>query len=173
MKSFSPRLLVTVMALGLTASARAESVPSFSLDYAAEKATHIVVVDPDGVVLESWRGDLPKGARVPFTAGRKPLPVVNPFPKEPRVPDVGSVTGQRRVLFLIRGRAADSWTPAGFLLPEERFATVWVEAGQCFAIYQFTNPGSGARMHPLYLGEQRLKEEVSGGEGKVRGAKSR
>jgi hypothetical protein len=172
MKHCSRCFLVPVVVLGLTSFAWAEEVPSFSLDYAKGKATHIVVVDSDGVVLESWRGDLAKGDTVPFKADEKPLKVVNPFPKELRDPKVESVTGKRRVLFLIRGKPADSWTPAGFLLPEERFATVWVEDGQCFAIYQFTNPGSGANMHPLYLGEQRLKEEVLGGKKKAQGAKA-
>ncbi len=161
--------LVLAMLLGLASSAWAEAVPSFSLVYAQRNATHVVVVDANGVVLESWRGDLVKGDTVPFRATKKPLEVVNPFPKEPRDPKVDSVTGKRRVLFLVREKSSDSWTPCGFLLPEERFATVWVEDGQCFAVYQFTNPGTGAKMHPLYMGEQRLKEEVLGSRGNTQG----
>jgi hypothetical protein len=160
MKHFSRCVRVSVVMLALACPALAEEVPSFSLGYAKQKATHIVVVDSDGTVLESWRGDLVKGAKVPFKAGKAPLRVVNPFPREPRDPKVESVTGKRRVLFLIRTKTPDSWRPAGFLRPEERFATVWVEEGQCFAIYQFTNPGSGAQMLPLYMAEQRLKDEV-------------
>ena len=158
--SYRESLVVGIALVALVASARAESVPSFSLDYADEYATHVIVVNADGVVLESWRGDLAKGDKLPYKADKKPLEVVNPFPREPRDPDVASVTGDRRVLFLIRKKQGDAWIPAGYLKPEEQFATVWIEKGQCFAVYQFINPGRGAMMHPLYIDEQRLKEKV-------------
>ncbi len=161
-------VIIAVVVFGLASSALAESVPSFELDYAKEKATHVIVVGADGAVLESWRGDFAKGDKLPFKAGKKPIEVVNPFPKEPRDPKVASVTGNRRVLFLIRAKPSDPWTPAGYLLPEERFATVWIEEGHCFAVYQFRNPGQGAKMHPLYMDERRLKKEVLGGEQKAK-----
>jgi hypothetical protein len=129
------------------------------LGYAKEKATHVVVVDASGAVLESWRGDLAKGDKLPFKASEKPTEVVNPSPGQPRDPKVVSVTGNRRVLFLIRGKDGETFTPVSFPNPEERLATVWIEQGQCFAIYQFKNPG-GARMHPVYMDERRLKDEV-------------
>ena len=165
-------LWIFLVTLGLARSAWAETVPSFALEYAKREATHIVVVDSEGGVLESWRGDLAKGAVVPFQATKEPIPVVCPFPREPHEPNVESVTGKRRVLFLIRGKTAASWTPAGYLLPEARFATVWIEKGRCFAVYQFENPGRGALMHPLYMDEQRLKEEATGGKGVDQTAKA-
>ena len=159
-------LCVLVLLIPLAGTLRAENVPSFSLDYANEKATHIVVVDEAGLVLESWRGDLKAGARLHYKASDKALPVVE-VPKllESKIKEV---TGKRRVLFLIRtggGRGLDraplSYSPAGYLKPDISLATVWVEKGECFAIYQWINPGPGAHLHPLNMTEERLKKEVT------------
>jgi hypothetical protein len=162
-KALFRALVGAVAVVGLTPPAQAELVPSFDLSYAKQKATHVVVVDGDGVVLEVWRGDLAKGDKLPFKAGEKPINVVNPLPGEPGDPKVAAVTGSRRVLFLTRGRNGEAWTPASFPKPELRLATVWIEEGHCFAIYQFRNPGAGAQMHPLYMEEQGLKDEVLAG----------
>lgn len=162
-------LTSTVAALAVlhAAAARAESVPEFSLPYALEKATHIVVVDQAGKVVERWRGNLKVGQELEFKAAEKPQAVVE-------VPGVlqskiKQVTGQRRVLFLIKdggGRGLDRrptrFVPAGFLKAEIALATIWIEGEECFAIYQWMNPGPGAHLHPLNMTEQQLRAQVKG-----------
>jgi hypothetical protein len=156
--------LFSILALVLLREvSRAESVPEFSLDHASANATHIVVVDASGTVSESWRGDLGKGERIPFAAAKEPLKVNEPRPRLPpdERPVVKEVSGKRRVLFLKRAKGETKWTPVGFLKEEEQFATVWIEKGECFAIYQFMNPGNGAQMLPLYMNEEQLRKTVA------------
>lgn len=163
------RLMAVVFAVGLSRLAMAESVPEFSLDYAKEHSTHIVVVDAAGKVLESWRGNLKPGAKLPYKADEKPLGVIEvPGILESKIKEV---TGQRRVLFLIfvtPGRgfnlAPPHYKPAGFLKADIALATVWIEKEECFAIYQWMNPGPGAHLHPLNMDEKRLKKELAPGE---------
>jgi len=156
----------------LAAVARAESVPEFSLDYALEKATHVVVVDAAGKVVERWKGVMKVGTELPFKAGEKPQPVERVAGiLESKVKEV---TGKRRVLFLIQdggGRGLDRrpirWIPAGFLKPDISLASVWIEEGECFAIYQLMNPGNGAQLLPLNMTEKRLREHVLASEKKA------
>jgi len=158
-------VLAVLIVISLAGIAAAESVPGFSLDYAQEKATDIIVVDAEGKVLESWRGKLKVGEKVPFKADKKPQAVVEiPGILESKVKEV---TGQRRVLFLKfvkPGRGVylspPHYVPVGFLKEDLSFATVWVEKGECFAIYQWHNPGPGAHLHTLSMNEERLKKEV-------------
>jgi len=166
--------MIRSLAIGLAlyvpaAVARAESVPEFSLDYALEKATHIVVVDATGKVVERWKGVIKLGTELPFKAGAKPQPVerVVAFVE----PKVKAVTGKLRVLFLIQdggGRGLDRrpirWEPA--LKRDISLATVWIEEGECFAIYQWMNPGNGAQLLPLNMTEKRLREVVAASEKK-------
>jgi hypothetical protein len=161
-RAVTPAILLSLLA----GVAWAESVPEFSLDYAKEKANTIVVVDESGTVLESWRGLLKAGDKLHYKAIAKPLAVV----EVPKILEskVKEVTGKRRVLFLIRtggGRGFDlgpiGYAPASYLKPDISLATVWVERGECFAIYQWHNPGPGAQLHPLNMNEERLKKEVT------------
>jgi hypothetical protein len=145
----------------LCSSVCAEIVPGFDLSFATEHATHVLLVDRAGTVVEVWRGaDVEAGERLPFAVGGDPIDVVNPFPNEPRNPDVAAVSGGRRALFVRRTQNGRGWEPVCFATKELRLATAWIEKGQCFAIYQIRNPGPGAHMHPLYIDEQRLKALV-------------
>ena len=56
--------LAPVLALAPPCVARAAILPSFDLHESAKRASHVVVVNDKGVVLESWRGDLVPGDRV-------------------------------------------------------------------------------------------------------------
>ena len=125
-----------VALIGITSSAWARLEPGFDLKYARQNATHVVVVDADGTVLESWRGDLAKGDQLPFKAGKEPIKIVIGSPSS-RDPQVESVTANRRVLFLSRGKDGKTWSPVvSFPDPVERLATVWIdERGHCFAIF--------------------------------------
>jgi hypothetical protein len=155
-------LCAAALAVGLIGGpVRAELSPSFDLGYSAKHATHIVVVNGKGAILESWRGDLAAGKRVPFLAKQEAIKVDYhvDYPVEP-FEDVKSVTGNRRVLFLIRSKSPETWIPANVNEPDMSLATVWIEQGQGFAIYQFRNPGPGAKMHPLYLDEAALKKQT-------------
>jgi hypothetical protein len=158
-------ILAALVVFCLARTAASESVAEFSLDYAREKSTDIVVVDAEGKVLESWRGKLNVGEKLPFKADKKPQAVI----EVPRLLEskIKEVTGQRRVLFLKfvpPGRGFDlappHYRPVSSLKDDISLATVWIEKGECFAIYQHINPGPGAFMHPLSLDEKRLKKDV-------------
>jgi hypothetical protein len=168
-------VFAAVLAFGLSSgAAQAELWPSFDLGYSAKHATHVVVVNAEGVVLESWRGDLISGTKLPFPAKSDPIPV--DYIASFQVTDeadiefeavkktVKSVTGNRRVLFLIRSKNQDenleAWFPANINEPDIKLATAWIEQGQGFAIYQCINPGPPAKMHPLYLSEATIKKQV-------------
>lgn len=147
--------------LALLSSASAELVPSFSFEHASANATHVVVVDAAGNVLESWRGTLAPGEKIDGMPAGKPENVVNSFPGDSRDPAIAAVTGNRRVLFLTRSEDGKSWIAASEPEPDPRLATVWIEQDQCFAVYQLHNPGSGAQMLPLHLDEATLKARVT------------
>ena len=153
------------IALGLFASpVHAEWWPSFDVGSSSQLATHIVVVDGKGVVLESWRGDLKKGDQLPFPKGEKPIKVhyheFYPTVALPGVKDVKHVTGNHRVLFLMRSKAEKGWTPANINQPDIQLATVWIEDDKAFAIYQPQNPGPKSQMHPLYVTKSGLKKQI-------------
>jgi hypothetical protein len=147
--------------LALLSSASAELVPSFSLDYSLANATHIVVIDAEARVVECWRGTLAPGEKIDGAPVGRPENVVNPFPRDAREPAVLAVTGNRRVLFLARSKDGASWIAASEPEHDPRLATVWIEKAQCFAVYQFRNPGSGAQVLPLDLDEATLKARVT------------
>lgn len=147
----------------LPGSLKAELWPSFDLGYSAEHATHIVVVDRKGKILESLRGDLPVGEKLPLAGNPKPIPVDYDldFPVEIKgQEEVKTVTGNRRVMFLIQGKDRKAFAPANVNEPDFQLATVWIEAGQSFAIYQIRNPGTKSNMHPLFLSEAQLKTQI-------------
>jgi hypothetical protein len=134
------------------------------LGYSTEQATHIVVVNREGSVLESWRGDLKVGATLPFPAPEKRIDVNYDldYPVEtPGQERVKSISGNRRVLFLIRAKNGDTWNPANINQPDFDLATVWIEEGQSFAIYQIQNSGPKSDMHPLFLSETELKTQTA------------
>lgn len=129
-----------------TATARGESLPTFSLTRSNKHATHVVVVNKDGRVLESWRGNLPKDTQLPVDKMR--------YQKDWAVGDSGldekakrpaKASGERVVLFLCDGY---SWTgrpvgPGGWSASGFDFDTsaVWVEDGTALAVDQLSNPG--------------------------------
>jgi hypothetical protein len=160
---FRQPMIAGVAWLALLSSASAELVPSFSLDYSSANATHVVVVDTEARVLECWRGTLAPGEKiVGVPAGRREN-VVHRFPRDARESAIVAVTGNRRVLFLTRSNDGTSWVAASEPEHDPRLATVWIEKGQCFAVYQWRNPGPGAQMLPLDFDEATLKVRVTRG----------
>ena len=134
MPRFAPALAVAA-ALFLSRGAAAESPLPLGFDPIGwGGATHVVVTDPDGRVLESWRGDLQPGQKI--TLGPEALTLTHALPWELHrlrpvncggmwyhatpllhAPDAGEPTGRRLVLFLRREGEAGSgpgvvWMPA-------------------------------------------------------------
>src|SRR5690349_2248746 len=93
--------LVLAALLAAPALARASILPSFDLHDCANRASHVVVVNDKGVVLESWRGDLKPGDRVPLDEFHLKLEqeVKEPFGQKPKAGPT-KVTGKRLVAFL-------------------------------------------------------------------------
>lgn len=130
----------------VTATGRGEDLPTFHLERSNKHATHVVVVNQNGYVLESWRGNLAKEAQVPVDKMR--------FQKEWKVSDYGveakakspkAASGERVVLFLCDGFSwagrpvgPGGWSPSGF---DFDTSAVWVEGGTALAVNQLTNPG--------------------------------
>jgi hypothetical protein len=105
-------MLIALAAAASVRPAAAMLGPSFSLDRSAVKATHVVVATEgeriDGVltVLESWKGDLRRGAALV-------VPELARFaPREPRLidaldhPATNAVSGDRMLLFLVKSAGA-------------------------------------------------------------------
>src|SRR5262245_7902488 len=152
-----PIWVVTVLfAALLPPGARAGERPSFLERYSAWHATHVVVVDQDGKVLESWKGNLKAGQKIVL----KPLEI----PQTPKVAaryaagpnDLKAVTGQRMILFLRRG--GRGWEPAT-LFGGMTVSVVWVEGGRVYAFVQEQNPGP-SELVPLRQNEGDLKDIV-------------
>jgi hypothetical protein len=154
--------------LSLASFARAESLPSFGLEFASKYASHVVVVE-NGKVVESWLGDLKPGTQV-FPANAKSLArkvdyqasLLSAAEEEKELARLGlrkvaQVTGKRMVHFLSRERL-DVWE-SQHLQRDEAYNRVWIEDGQVFAIVQWHNPGPSGLL-PLYLKEAELKAAV-------------
>jgi hypothetical protein len=147
---------VALVLLIIPAPSRAAIRPSFSEAYSAWHATHIVVIDIDGRVLESWKGDLKPGAQIDLKPlGIPPTPPVSKWPMPRGM--VQKMTDQRRVLFL--QREAKNWKPAVSFggMP---VAVVWIEQGQAYAFLQIINPGP-SELHLLGMTEGGLKDKVT------------
>lgn len=140
-----------------------------SLDYAAWKATDIVLVDatPEGGIfemVEAWKGDLSLGDRIAVPE-LKPSPNALPISLYPKniqsirtyaggfstqIPKLGA--GSQMVLFLKRQRAPQTSPPANQAsLPAEwQYSTVfndpedcavWIDGAQLYHFSQLWNPG--------------------------------
>jgi hypothetical protein len=149
MKRFTFALLA---ALAVPAAARAEIQPSFSSGRCETAATHVVVADNTGKVLESWRGDLKPGDLLPIKEFYLPGPAeVGTFERKEGTPE--KVSGKRYVLFLIRGmpvynrgHAVGSWAPAHWV-GDFNVSVLSVEDGHAFALEQWRNPGPQEMTH--------------------------
>ncbi|MBA4067732.1 MAG: hypothetical protein C0501_29335 [Isosphaera sp.] len=178
----------TVLALAAClapAPARAEILPTFSSGRSETEASHVVVADDTGKVLESWRGDLKPGDVLPLPGFRLRLeqPVGGLARQLGGKPDGGpdKVTGKRLVLFLRkggpkydRGQVVGSWSAAHFT-GQFDVSTLWVEDGQAFGLEQWINPGPQEMTRlgteaEFKAGVARLNETVRGLIAKARAA---
>jgi hypothetical protein len=131
------KALVLCVVAAWTSPGTAAIRPSFDEGANAWHATHAVIVDGTGKVLESWKGGLKVGYQFDLKKlGVPKEPEVRNFFGPPRV--VRKASGERVLLYLIKeGR---DWKPAA------RFggmpvSAVWFERGQAFAFVQKLNPG--------------------------------
>jgi hypothetical protein len=151
----APRVALVLMLFPIL-HIRAAIRPSFEAAYSAWHATHIVVVDIDGKVLESWKGDLKTGAQIDLKPlGIPATPPVSKWPM-PRA-RVQVMTDQRRVLFL--HKEGKNWKPA-VSFGGVQVAVVWIEQGQAHAFLQIMNPGP-SELHLLGVTERGLKDQVA------------
>jgi hypothetical protein len=156
-------LLSTLFVAVFAAPASAAIGPTFYMPSSAWEATHIVVTDGKGVVLESWEGDLKPGDTLPI--GTFELPRDMPISKtaswhsggrvlntlSPEVPHViakaKAITGRRVVLFLKKGNGQGrqrafnhGWQPTSYW-EYFKVSAAWVEENQVFGLVQINNPG--------------------------------
>src|SRR5262245_56443956 len=124
-----PRVLLALLLLAVAPLPAAAAIrPSFSEGYSSWHATHVVVVDANGLIHETWKGDLKPGGMLALG----PLGV----PKDEEISyrfrgkkkdDPARVTGARTVLFLTRKN--DAWHPAS-LFGGMKVSVAWVEKGK-------------------------------------------
>jgi hypothetical protein len=169
---------ITILIGVVVARSPASFQPSFTLDWCAWKATHVVVVTElnrsrgDVKVVESWKGSLTKGKHIsiPELASLKlaDLRIVkNSLLSrwESNVRHPAQVTGARMVLFLI-GNSEErpdrqSWQLANTLWKGEIKASVaWIEGGKVYAFEQETNPGP-SELHFEHMTEAEMKDRVT------------
>src|SRR5262249_36922019 len=147
-------ILLVCVSIALPATASAERVPSFHEESSARAATHIVVVDGEGRILESWKGDLRQMGRLPVDKLHIPPPqAISYLFHEKKAKDPERVSGTRMVLYLIR--EGSGWRPAS-LGEGMDIAVVWLENGRGYAFQQIKNPGP-LLLAPLERTEQDLK----------------
>jgi hypothetical protein len=162
------RTLVALTAILLAPhAARAAVLPTFRTGDCLENATHVVLVDSSGTVLESWRGDLKPGAKLPLKDFK--ITLEHYIIKGLREKTGEKVTGKRLVLFLRNNGSkyggegtVGGWAGAHWC-GDFDVSTVWVEAGKPYALEQFINPGPHV-MSPLFGPgtEAGLKDSVQG-----------
>jgi len=166
--------LIAIAIAFVAGTAQAEVQPDFDFFTSTWRATHVVVVDSAGVVIESWKGDLASGAKIPTEQWKLPEKETvyygdserEPVPEYVKLPAsaVLRTTGARRVFFLKRrdaGGIADAatWQPPGIFGAISE-SVAWVENGQVFVLrYREIHPGP-PMMRPLRLTESQMKAKV-------------
>jgi hypothetical protein len=161
-------VLAIVAVVAVPAVGRAEILPSFGDGRCETAASHVVVVDDTGKVLDSWRGDLRPGDRLPLSEYNIRLAQpVGQFGKKEGAPE--KVSGKRLVLFLQRGGPTyDQGQGVGSLaaahwVGEYNVSTLWIEDGHAFALSQWINPGPQEMTHiGTEAGYRKRVEQVNG-----------
>lgn len=170
---------VVVLMVVVATDARAAFRATYSTDICGCRATHIVVIDDTGKVLESWRGDLAVGTSVPLKEFKirlehKVEQKVSLDGKElPKLPD--KISGKRLVVFLRKGTprlTANNPNPTvdwdgGHWCGHFEPSTVWIENGLVFSLRQLFSTVGPLRMTYLST-EPELRKELEQIEKKFR-----
>lgn len=159
------RAALVLSALAAGSPARAELRAEFSWGDCSANATHVVVVDDKGKVLESWRGDLEPGDTLPLADFKLTLThAVGGVATDAAVPK--KVSGKRLVLFLLKngpfydaGRSIGSWSPAHWAGSFD-ISTVWSEGGYTFTMGKYFSTTSPWQL--LHRGKEAdLRKQVA------------
>lgn len=125
--------------------------PSFSLDYCAWNATHIVVategeeIDGNFTALESLKGNLGYGEMVSVQElsnfnSESSRQVKEWYSEKPTASKY--VTGAKMILFLRKNPSSKAiWESADFY-KDFKVSVIWIEGEETFAFIQTMNPGS-------------------------------
>jgi len=176
-------LLSLILLAFVTPPASPAIRPSFSVDYASWRATHIALVSTTSVdgnfeVVESWKGDLRVGERldVPQLSPYKSAVPISQYPKSWPPTAVDGVSeliprqpvGSRMVLFLKSrgqgpregtGEAVGRGWDAADLLDDMNASVVWIDASRLYCFMQIRNPGPSV-LASLPGSEQQLRTRV-------------
>lgn len=128
--------LSTVLLLLTTGQVDAGIRESFRVDQCSWLATHIVIVDEAGSVLESLKGDLSPGFRIPLEQLK--MPTLQELDEALRGPFGAKIrpSNTRRILFLIK--ADSKWKPAASGM---NISMAWQEKEVMYGLLQVMNPG--------------------------------
>jgi hypothetical protein len=142
----------------LVMSADAAKRPSFSAPYSAWQATHVIVVDANGAIVESWKGDLKPGGMLALAPLEIPKGEAISYElRGKKKDDPERVSGERTVLFLTR--KDKTWKPAS-LFGGMKVSVAWIEKRRVYAFVQQINPGPSLLI-PLGVTEEDLKKLVT------------
>lgn len=128
--------LAFVLLLFVTEQAVAGIRPSFSVDHCAWTATHIVVINEAGSVLESLKGDLSPGFLVPLDQLKIPTQEEIDQALKHHFAAKIKPSNKRRILFLIKEN--EKWKPTSY---EMNISMAWQEEDVMFGFRQLSNPG--------------------------------
>jgi hypothetical protein len=168
------RIFISCVALLILASRAAAGIrPSFYLENCVWLATDIIVATQSDnaaaslSVLETWRGDMIKGARIEVI-GLPVAPIKTSISFGLKSP-VASVSGSRIVLFLRPAARRDDRPPATEPAIRQfegtaqfggaQVSAAWIEKDQAYAFQQIWNPGP-SELHPLRQSEAELKKQT-------------
>lgn len=161
------KLLILFVLLFFVTQLQAGIRPSFSLDYSAWNATHIVVategeeIDGNFRVLEPIKGDLGFGEiiSIPNLADFKSEDSRQVKQWHSAVPMPSKyVTGTRIILFLKQNAKSKVWESAD-AYNEFSTSVVWVEGNETFSFIQTINPGPSILVN-LGQTESDIRNEV-------------
>lgn len=128
--------LTLVLLLFIAGRTEAGILQDFSVNHCAWMATHIVVIDEAGSVLESLKGNLPPGFRVPLDQLKMPTQKEIDQALQSRYAAKVKPSSKRRILFLIKEN--EKWKPASI---EMKISMAWQEEDAIFGFQQIMNPG--------------------------------
>jgi hypothetical protein len=138
-----------LFALSTNIATASELRLSFDLVRSNADASHVIVVNSKGKVLESWRGDMKVGSEFPLKECKLTLeqPILE-LNKSLKIEQTGKVTGNRLILFLRKGNPTfgEGLTVAGYAaadFDDFEISVAWVENGRTYSLQRVGLTTSG------------------------------